>query len=60
MTDRTYDQLLVDLAGKSFAGVTPEVRSNILAFYGAMKTPDPHGIDAQLESLRAYQPDKCF
>ena len=60
LTDRTYDELLVELSKKNFAGVSPEVRSNILAFYGAMKTPDPHGIDAQLESLRAYQPQQLL
>jgi Zinc dependent phospholipase C len=53
LTDRTYDKLLVKLAAKQFEGVTPELRENILAFYAAMKTPDPHGIDAQLAALKA-------
>jgi hypothetical protein len=53
LTDRTYDKLLVKLAAKSFEGVTPELRENILEFYSAMKTPDPHGIDAQLAALKA-------
>lgn len=56
LTDRTYDKLLVKLAGKQFEGVTPELRENILAFYAAMKTPDPHGIDTQLAMLKALTP----
>jgi hypothetical protein len=53
LTDLTYDKLLIKLAAKQFEGVTPELRENILAFYAAMKTPDPHGIDAQLAALKA-------
>lgn len=53
LTDTTYDKLLVKVASKKFEGVTPELRENILAFYAAMKTPDPHGIDAQLAALKA-------
>jgi len=56
LTDRTYDKLLVKLAEKKFDGVTPDIRQNILAFYDAMKSPDPHGIDVQLKLLRAYKP----
>jgi hypothetical protein len=56
LTDRTYDKLLVKQAEKKFAGLTPELRANILGFYGRMKTPDPHGIDAQLAALRAWAP----
>jgi hypothetical protein len=52
LTDRTYDKLLVKLAAKQFEGVTPELRENILKFYASMKTPDPHGIDAQLAALK--------
>jgi len=55
LTDRTYDRLLVKLAAKQFEGVTPELRENILGFYAGMKTPDPHGIDAQLAALKALQ-----
>ena len=44
------------LAAKQFEGVTPELRENILQFYAAMKTPDPHGIDAQLAALKDFQP----
>ena len=53
LTDRTYDKLLVKLAQKKFAGVTPELRENILAFYARMKGPDPHHIDAQLAILKS-------
>jgi hypothetical protein len=53
LTDKTYDKLLVKLASKQFEGVTPELRENILAFYAAMKTPDPHGVDRQLAALKA-------
>jgi len=53
LTDTTYDKLLTKLATKKFEGVTPELRDNILAFYASMKTPDPHGIEPQLEALKA-------
>ena len=56
LTDRTYDKLLVMLERNRFAGVTPELKANILAFYGRMKTPDPHGAGSQINSLRAFQP----
>ena len=54
LTDRTYDHLLVKLAGKKFDGVTPELRANILSFYAHMKTPDPHGVGPQLQALQAF------
>ena len=53
LTDKTYDKLLAMLAKKHFADVTPELRTNILGFYARMKTPDPHGVDAQLNALKA-------
>jgi len=56
LTDRTYDTLLKKLSEKKFESVTPELRKNILDFYANMKTPDPHGIDAQLAALKAYTP----
>jgi hypothetical protein len=55
-TDKTYDKLLTKLAAKKFDGVTPELRANILDFYGRMKTPDPHGIGTQLAALKAVGP----
>jgi hypothetical protein len=55
LTDATYDKLLVKLAAKKFEGVKPELRANILSFYASMKTPDPHGIDAQLAALKALE-----
>jgi Zinc dependent phospholipase C len=53
LTDKTYDKLLIKLASKQFEGITPELRENILAFYAAMKTPDPHGTAAPLAALKA-------
>lgn len=58
LTDRSYDKLLVKLAEKNFNGVTSELREDILRFYAQMKTPDPHGIDAQLAALKAFAPAK--
>ena len=55
LADRTYDKLLEKLASKKFDGVSPALRENILGFYGAMKTPDPHGIDASLAALKAFR-----
>jgi hypothetical protein len=54
LTDRTYDKLLTQLAEKSFEGVTPELRENILNFYAQMKTPDQHGIGPQLTALKNF------
>jgi hypothetical protein len=56
LTDRTYDRLLTTLSKKQFAGVTPQLRANILDFYAHMKTPDPHGIGPQLAGLKAFSP----
>ena len=55
-TDRTYDKLLVKLAEKKFAGVTPELKANILGFYGRKSVPDPHGVLGELAALREYTP----
>ena len=54
LTDRTYDKLLVKLADRKFEGLTPDLRANMLSFYGRMNTPDPHGTSAQLAALRAW------
>jgi len=43
------------LAKKKFEGITPELRENILKFYAAMKTPDPHRTSKQLAALKAVQ-----
>ena len=56
LTDRTYDALLKKLTEKKFEAVTPELRKNILDFYASMKTPDRHGVDAQLAALKAFVP----
>ena len=55
LTDITYDKLLKRLAKKHFDGVKPDLRANILAFYAAMKTADPHGTAKQLAALKALQ-----
>jgi hypothetical protein len=55
LTDVTYDKLLKKLAKKNFAGVTPELRENIVKFYAAMKTPDPHRTSKQLAALKAVR-----
>lgn len=55
LTDLTYDKLLKQLAKKNFKDVSPALRQNILAFYGAMKTPDPHGTAKQLAALKELQ-----
>jgi hypothetical protein len=56
LTDKTYDTLLIKLAGKKFAGVSPELRDNIVGFYARMKTPDPHNTALQLAALKAFTP----
>jgi hypothetical protein len=53
LTDRTYDALLAKLAAAGFRGTSPDLRSNILAFYGQMKSPDRHGMAPDVEALRA-------
>jgi hypothetical protein len=37
--DQAYDQLLGKLAARKFAGVSPELRANILDFYGERNAP---------------------
>jgi hypothetical protein len=39
LADETYGKLLIKLAGRDFEGVTPELRQNILAFYGDLDQP---------------------
>lgn len=39
LADDTYAQLLHRLASQHFKGTTPELRSNILAFYANLKAP---------------------
>ena len=55
LTDRTYDRLLMMLAERKFAGVTHEIRVDILGFYDRMTSPDQHGIGPQLDALRALR-----
>jgi hypothetical protein len=53
LTDRTYDKLLKMLAKKKFDGVSPELKADLVGFYGRMKAPDAHGIGAELTALKA-------
>jgi pyruvate/oxaloacetate carboxyltransferase len=39
LTDKSYARLLNQLAGHNFAQVTPELRLNILTFYGDPNAP---------------------
>ena len=40
LADETYAKLLIKLAGRDFDSVTPELRQNILAFYGNLDQPN--------------------
>jgi hypothetical protein len=40
LTDKTYAKLLDELAAHNFQGITPELRSNILAFYSNPAAPN--------------------
>jgi hypothetical protein len=50
-TDKTYDKLLLKLAKKNFADVTPALKTNIVGFYSHMKLPDTHGVVRELDEL---------
>jgi hypothetical protein len=41
LADSTYAKLLDQLVQKKFEGISPELRSNILAFYSNTAAPDP-------------------
>jgi len=56
-TDKTYDKLLLKLAEKKFETVTPDLKENIVGFYARMKTPDRHGVQPQLDALKAFTPE---
>jgi hypothetical protein len=61
--DETYDQLLSKLAERKFAGISPELRGNILDYYSDRKAPNSattkkaaakwEKLTAQVEQLRA-------
>jgi hypothetical protein len=61
--DEAYDQLLGKLAERKFAGISPELRGNILDYYHDRKAPDSpptkkaaakwEKLTAQVEQLRA-------
>jgi hypothetical protein len=64
LTDKSYAHLLDQLAQKDFAQVTPELRDNILAFYGDPSAPIATKQNAgawqktqdELERLKAFAP----
>jgi hypothetical protein len=65
-TDLTYDQLVGKLADRKFAGITPGLRANLLAYYKDRKAPvagkNKNGAEewaklmGQVEQLRAVTP----
>jgi hypothetical protein len=65
-TDLTYDQLVGKLADRKFAGITPGLRANLLAYYKDRKAPvagkNKNGAEewaklmSQVEQLRAVTP----
>lgn len=64
LTDRTYAKLLDQLAQQRFASISPELRSNILDFYGNLNAPIATKRDKkswaktiqELSALRAESP----
>ena len=64
LTDKAYAHLLDQLAKKDFSQVTPELRDNILAFYGDPSAPIATKQDAgawqktqdEVERLKAFAP----
>jgi hypothetical protein len=67
LTDKAYARLLHELADKKFATVTPDLRANVLGFFGDMQTQVAIAKDgeeweqtvAELEKLRAYEPQNA-
>jgi hypothetical protein len=53
LADTTYAKLLRDLAKQDFQGVTPELRANLLAFFGDSKALSADTL-AALERLRVW------
>lgn len=53
LADKTYAQLLMKLEEKHFATVTPDLRANILAFYGSGKVED-EPVKAALAKLQEH------
>jgi len=60
LADKAYASLLDKLASKQFAGVTPVLRGDILAYYADLNAPietkkDPHAWQKTLEELNALK-----
>jgi hypothetical protein len=68
LTDKAYARLLDELAEKKFATLTPDLRTNILQFFGDSNAPlaikkDKEAwerITAELEQLKALVPQSPF
>jgi Zinc dependent phospholipase C len=66
LTDKAYAHLLDQLARKNFAQITPELRENILAFYGDPNAPVATKRDAgawqktqeEVERLKTFTPSE--
>ncbi|MCU1328472.1 MAG: hypothetical protein JWN34_3842 [Bryobacterales bacterium] len=57
-SDKTYDRLLTKLSEKKFERLTPALAADILNFYATMPSPDSHGAELALNSLKAWLADK--
>jgi hypothetical protein len=53
LADRTYGKLLEELARKHFQSVTPELRTNILAFYSTTSKAESVKAQPALDELKA-------
>ena len=66
LADQTYAHLLDDLAKRNFAQVSPELRDNILSFYGNLNAPVVTKKNkkawvrtlVELSKLKVYTPDQ--
>jgi len=64
LTDKAYAHLLDELAKHNFEGVSPELRDNVIAFYGDLSAPlatkrkpaEWEKTEDQLQKLKAAQP----
>jgi hypothetical protein len=64
LTDKAYARLLDELAKHNFEGVTPELKDNVIAFYGDLSAPlatkrkpaEWEKTEDELQKLKAAQP----
>jgi hypothetical protein len=57
--DLAYDKLLGKLADKKFAGVTADLRQNLLTYYDGRRPPVAHGKAKGFQDLSAKQLEKA-